>query len=115
LEDAQKLDTGLMNRVTRGRCYDHNFLRFFSIFGEKLAFFSKINVMIKILHNLALFWVKNVNFFAKFFGENILKIITSVPDWANFRVLGGYFLGKFFLKITEVSQISGQIFPLVNF
>jgi hypothetical protein len=29
--------------------------------------------------NLALFWVKNADFFAKFFGENILKIITSVP------------------------------------
>jgi hypothetical protein len=26
-----------------------------------------------------LFSVKNANFFAKFFGENILKIITSVP------------------------------------
>jgi hypothetical protein len=36
--------------------------------------------MIKILHNLALFGVKNANFFAEFFGENILKIITSVPD-----------------------------------
>jgi hypothetical protein len=35
--------------------------------------------MIKILHNLALFWVKNANFFAEFFGENIFKIITSVP------------------------------------
>jgi hypothetical protein len=29
--------------------------------------------MIKILHNLALFWVENANFFAEFFGENILK------------------------------------------
>jgi hypothetical protein len=38
---------------------------------KKLAFFSKTNVMIKILHSLALFWVKNVNFFAEFFGENI--------------------------------------------
>jgi type IV secretory pathway ATPase VirB11/archaellum biosynthesis ATPase len=44
-----------------------------------LAFFSKTNVMIKILHNLPLFWVKNANFFAEFFGENILIIITSVP------------------------------------
>jgi hypothetical protein len=32
-----------------------------------------------IFQNLALFWVKNANFFAKLFGENILKIITSVP------------------------------------
>jgi hypothetical protein len=48
--------------------------------AKKLAFYSKTNVMIKILHNLALFWAKNANFFAKFFGENILKIITSIPD-----------------------------------
>jgi hypothetical protein len=46
---------------------------------KKLAFFSKTNVMIKILHNLALFRAQNANFFAVFFGENILKIITSVP------------------------------------
>jgi hypothetical protein len=33
------------------------------IFGEKIgAFFSKSNVMIKNLHNLALFWVKNANY-----------------------------------------------------
>jgi hypothetical protein len=63
----------------RGRCYDHNFLRFFPIFGEKLAFFFNTNVMINFFQNLALFRVKNANFFAKFFGENILKIITSVP------------------------------------
>jgi hypothetical protein len=48
--------------------------------AKKLAFFSKTNVMIKILHNLALFGVKNGNFFAIFFGKNILKIITSSPD-----------------------------------
>jgi hypothetical protein len=35
--------------------------------------------MIKFFHTLALFWVKNANFFADLFGENILKIITSVP------------------------------------
>jgi hypothetical protein len=56
------------------------FSAIFDNFGEKLAFFSKTNVMIKILHNLALFWVENANLFAEFFGENILKIITSVPD-----------------------------------
>jgi hypothetical protein len=47
--------------------------------AKKLAFFSKINVMIKILHNLALFRVKNANFVAEFFGKNIFKILTSVP------------------------------------
>jgi hypothetical protein len=49
------------------------------IFGEKMAFFLNTNVMVNFFQNLALFCVKNANFFAKFFGENILKIITSVP------------------------------------
>jgi hypothetical protein len=44
---------------------------FWQFSAKKLAFFSKTNVMINILHNLALFWVKNANFFAEFFGENI--------------------------------------------
>jgi hypothetical protein len=40
---------------SKGRCYDHNFLQFSTIFVEKLAFFSKTNVMIKIFHYFALF------------------------------------------------------------
>jgi hypothetical protein len=48
-------ETG-MPEHTRGRCYDHNFLRSSPIFCEKNWRFSqKNNVMIKILHNLALF------------------------------------------------------------
>jgi hypothetical protein len=57
---------GLWNlKPSWGRCYDHNFLRFLLIFGEKNWRFSKKtpNVMIKFFHNLALFWVKNTNFF----------------------------------------------------
>jgi hypothetical protein len=38
--------------------------------AKKFAFFAKTNVMIKILHNLALFGVENANFFAEFFREN---------------------------------------------
>jgi hypothetical protein len=34
------------NGVTRGRCYDHNFLRVFPIFRKKMAFFLNTNVMI---------------------------------------------------------------------
>jgi hypothetical protein len=35
--------------VARGRCYDHNFLRFLPIFGEKIGVFSQTNnIMIKI-------------------------------------------------------------------
>jgi hypothetical protein len=55
------------------------FCDFCQFSAKKLAFFSKTYVMIKSLHNLALFWAKNDNFFEKIFGENILKIITSVP------------------------------------
>jgi hypothetical protein len=47
--------------------------------AKNWRFSQKTNVTIKILHSLALFRVKNADFFAEFFGENILKIITSVP------------------------------------
>jgi hypothetical protein len=47
-----------------------DFCQFWAI---KLAFFSKSNVMIKNLHNLALFGVKNSNFFAIFFAKIFLK------------------------------------------
>jgi hypothetical protein len=46
---------GDMGREIWGRCYDHNFLRFFPIFGEKMAFFLNTNVMIKLFSSLALF------------------------------------------------------------
>jgi hypothetical protein len=55
------------------------FREFCQFSSNKLAFFLKINLMIKILQNVALFSVKNANFFAEFFAENIFKIITSVP------------------------------------
>jgi hypothetical protein len=57
------------------------FCDFCQFLANKLAFFSKTNVMIKILHCLALFRVKN----AIFFGENILKIITLVPGLACYN------------------------------
>jgi hypothetical protein len=49
------------------------FCDFCQFSAKKLALISKTNVMIKILHNFALFWVKNANFFAEFFGENKIK------------------------------------------
>jgi hypothetical protein len=61
-----------IHRVTRGRCYDHDFLRFFPIFGEKIGVFLENQCYDQFFfQNLALFWVKNAHFFAKFFGENI--------------------------------------------
>jgi hypothetical protein len=47
------------------------FCDFRQISAIKLAAFSKTNVMIKFLHNLALFRVEDANFFAEFFRENI--------------------------------------------
>jgi hypothetical protein len=47
------------------------FCNFCQFSAEKMAFCSKTNVTIKILHDSPLFWVKNANFFAEFFGENI--------------------------------------------
>jgi hypothetical protein len=47
--------------------------------AKKLAFFSKTNVMIKFSQKLAVARAKNANIFAKFFGENIFKIKTSIP------------------------------------
>jgi hypothetical protein len=47
------------------------FCDFRQFLAEKLPFFSKTNVMINFFQNLALFWDKNANFFAEFFGENI--------------------------------------------
>jgi hypothetical protein len=40
---------------TRGLCFDHNFLRFLPIFGEKIGVFFKKNnnVMIKFLQKIA--------------------------------------------------------------
>jgi hypothetical protein len=39
--------------------------------------------MINFFHNLASFLEKNANFFRKFFGENIFKMITSVPEYVS--------------------------------
>jgi hypothetical protein len=60
-------------------------MRFVPIFGKQIGVFSKTNVMINFFQNLALFAVKNANYFAKVFGENIKKIITSVPGQNKYR------------------------------
>jgi hypothetical protein len=47
------------------------FCHFCQFSEKKLAFFSKTNVMITILQNLAAVRAKNANIFATFLGENI--------------------------------------------
>jgi hypothetical protein len=57
---------------TRGRCYDHNFLRFSPIIW-KVAFFIKTNVMIHFLQNSAVFCIKNGKFLQLFWRKKKLK------------------------------------------
>jgi hypothetical protein len=47
--------------------------------SKKLSLFSKTNVMIIFLKKTRSSLSKNANIFAKCFGKNIFKIITSVP------------------------------------
>jgi hypothetical protein len=46
--------TASTTRGTRGRCYDHNFLRFFLSFGEKIGVFLKYQCHDQLFQNLAL-------------------------------------------------------------
>jgi hypothetical protein len=88
-----------------GRCYDHKFLRISPIFGEKMAFFSKTNVMIKILHNLALFWVKNANFFRWIFRRKYLKN-HNISPWIVFFP-GSWILVFCRLHLPDVRLLGG--------
>jgi hypothetical protein len=45
--------------------------------AKKFAFFSKTNILVNVLPNLALFSVKNANLSPFFAPQNISKIITS--------------------------------------
>jgi hypothetical protein len=65
---------------TRSRWCVKIFLRFLPIFGDKIGVFSQKQCNDSFLQKLAVHSLsKNANLFAKFFGENIFKIITSVP------------------------------------
>jgi hypothetical protein len=70
------------------------FCDFCQFSAKKLAFFSKTNVMIKILHNLALFWVKNANFFADFFRRKYFKNRNICPGLADFSLVQRTKMGK---------------------
>jgi hypothetical protein len=54
-------------------------------------------------------------FFAEFFGEKFLKIITSVPGWANCRLLGDTFrLGSYF-KLQKWRELLGFVFQETSY
>jgi hypothetical protein len=56
----------------------------FGTFWRKNCRFFQNQFYDKILHSLALYWIKNAIFSPIFFGENIFKIITSVPGDRGF-------------------------------
>jgi hypothetical protein len=110
----------IASRVTRDRCYE-----FKNIFAEKFSknigdFLLKLQLVFAKIVIITLVFEKN----AKFLAENWQKtpkivIITSTPDWANFRLSGHLFLWVVILKMTEVAQVlryflhGGKIF--INF
>jgi hypothetical protein len=51
------------------------------IFGENIGVFLKNQCYDRIFEKTSISLSKKRQFFDKFFGENILKIITSVPVW----------------------------------
>jgi hypothetical protein len=69
------------NLVTLGSMLWSQIYAICANFRQKIGVFLKTNFIFTFLHNLAAFWVKNAYFFAIFLGENILKIITSVPGF----------------------------------
>jgi hypothetical protein len=63
-----------------GRYYDHNFLQFLTIFGEKIGVFLKYHCYDQNFCIIYLFYGSKTQIFSPiFFGENILKSVTSVP------------------------------------
>jgi hypothetical protein len=64
--------------------------------AKKLAFFTKTNVMITIFAKTSSSLSKKRQFFAKFFVENIFKIVTSVAGASTYRAFCK--VEKYFLK-----------------
>jgi hypothetical protein len=64
----------LLPLISGGWGYDHNFLRFLPIFGEKIGVFSQKQMLWSIFFKkLAVVWAKNCEFFRKIFCRKYLK------------------------------------------
>jgi hypothetical protein len=60
------------SKCSWGQCYDHNFGRFWPMFGDKMAIFSKTNdIWSIILAKSRSFWVKTPILSSSFFGGTI--------------------------------------------
>jgi hypothetical protein len=56
---------------TWGRCYDHNFLQFFPIFGKKIGVFLENQCHDQFFSKFSFVLSQKRQLFANFFGENI--------------------------------------------
>jgi hypothetical protein len=87
------------------------FCDFRQFLAKKLAFFSNTNVMIKTLHNLALFWVKNASF-CNIFRRRYFKNYNIGPRCTQKPTIGSavtiYILTFYLHSIVE--QKSGLVF-----
>jgi hypothetical protein len=82
------------------------FCEFCQFSAEKIGvFLRKPMLWSKFFNNLALFWVKNANFFADFFGENILKNHNIGPRMTEFSpIVQLLFIWAIVLKNTTVPK-----------
>jgi hypothetical protein len=69
----KKLIKNLKSVTTRGRCYDHNFLRFSPIFGEKIGVFLKNQCYDRNLAYFSFVLSQKRQFFRKIFRRKYLK------------------------------------------
>jgi hypothetical protein len=71
-------------RVTRGRCYDHNFRRFFQIVGEKIGVFLKYQCYDQLFSKCSFVLSQKRQFFRKNFRRKYLKNHNIGPRLGEF-------------------------------
>jgi hypothetical protein len=79
------------------------FCDFWQFSAKKLAFFSKTNVMIKVLHNLALFWVTKRQFFRWIFRRKYFKNHNIGPRWISCVEIPARAVCKAIYKYTHIA------------
>jgi hypothetical protein len=99
-------------RVTSGRCYDNNFLRFLTIFVEKNGFFLKNKCCDQIFAYFSFVLSKKTNNFLANFFRKYFKNKKIGPRWGEFSPIVQLFtyFGQF-QKTTEADHIFMLLFP----
>jgi hypothetical protein len=84
---------------------------FWQFLAKKLAFFHKNQWYDKIVAKISCSLSKERQYFCSIFRRKYLKIITSVPDWANFCQLCHCFLWADFYKLLKKPKYLICLFP----